>query len=109
MTTTKDIHHTVRINAKPSAVYEALMDSKKHTAFTGAPAKISRAVGGPFTAHGPHLKGINVDLTKNKRIVQAWRAADWPKGTIPSSRSISSPPRPGPCSTSPMSAFPRNA
>jgi activator of HSP90 ATPase len=80
MTTTKDIHHTVRIKAKPSAVYEALMDSKKHTAFTGAPAKISRAIGGPFTAHGPHLKGINVDLTRNKRIVQAWRAAGWPKG-----------------------------
>jgi activator of HSP90 ATPase len=80
MTTTKDIRHIVRIKAKPRAVFEALMDSKKHAAFTGAPAKISRTVGGRFNAHGPHLTGINVDLTKDKRIVQAWRAAGWPKG-----------------------------
>jgi uncharacterized protein YndB with AHSA1/START domain len=80
MTTTKDLRHTVHIKAKPSAVYGALMDSKKHTAFTGAPVKISRKVGGAFSAHGPHLKGINVDLSKNKRIVPAWRAAGWPKG-----------------------------
>src|SRR5262249_44892642 len=56
------------------------MSSKKHAAFTDAPAKISRAVGGRFRAHGSHLSGINVDLAKNKRIVQAWRAAGWPKG-----------------------------
>ena len=80
MTTTRNIRHIVRIKAKPSAVYGALMDSKKHAAFTGAPAKISSKVGGRFSAHGPHLKGINVDLTKNKRIVQAWCAAGWPKG-----------------------------
>jgi activator of HSP90 ATPase len=80
MTTTRDLHHTIRIRAKPSAVYAALTDSKKHTAFTGAPAKISRRVGGRFTAHGSHLNGINLDLTRNKRIVQAWRAANWPKG-----------------------------
>lgn len=80
MVTTRSIRHTVRIKARPNAIYEALMDSKKHAAFTGAPAKISRAVGGAFRAHGPHLKGIIVDLAKNKRIVQAWRAANWPKG-----------------------------
>jgi len=80
MTTTKNIRHNVNIKARPAAVYAALMDSKKHAAFTGAPAKISRQVGGRFSAHGPHLKGINVDLAKNKRIVQAWRAAGWPKG-----------------------------
>jgi activator of HSP90 ATPase len=80
MTATKDLRHIVHINARPSAVFDALMNSKKHAAFTGAPAKISRAVGGRFSAHGPHLKGVNVDLAKNKRIVQAWRAATWPKG-----------------------------
>src|SRR5262249_56894532 len=69
MTTTKDLRHTGHIKAKQSAVYGALMDSKKHTVFTGAPAKISRKVGGAFSAHGPHLKGINVDLSKNKRIL----------------------------------------
>jgi activator of HSP90 ATPase len=80
MTRTKDIRHVVRIKAKPRAVYEALMDSRKHTAFTGAPATISRRIGGRFRAHGLHLSGINVDLKKNRRIVQAWRASGWPKG-----------------------------
>jgi activator of HSP90 ATPase len=80
MVKTKDIRHTVRIAASPHAIYEALMDSKKHTAFTDAPAKISRKVGGPFTAHGDHLSGINVELVKDRRIVQAWRADGWPAG-----------------------------
>jgi len=80
MTTTRNLRHRVHVQAKPSAVYDALMDSRKHSAFTGAPAQISRSVGGRFSAHGRHLEGVNVDLTKNKRIVQAWRAANWPKG-----------------------------
>jgi activator of HSP90 ATPase len=80
MTTTRNLRHVVGIKARPAVVYDALMDSKKHAAFTGAPAKISRAVGGRFTAHGRHLAGINVELARNKRIVQAWRATNWPAG-----------------------------
>jgi activator of HSP90 ATPase len=80
MTATRQIRHTVRFNATPRAIYEALMDSRKHTEFTGAPAKIDPKVGGTFAAWGPHLRGINVELVKNKRIVQAWRAKNWPTG-----------------------------
>jgi activator of HSP90 ATPase len=80
MASTKQIRHVVRFNAKPRAIYQALMNSKKHAAFTGAPAKIEPKVGGRFSAWGPHLRGVNVDLIKNKRIVQAWRAKSWPKG-----------------------------
>jgi len=80
MPATRQIRHVVRFNAKPRAIYRALMNSKKHAAFTGAPAKIDAKVGGRFSAWGPHLRGVNVDLVKNKRIVQAWRAANWPKG-----------------------------
>lgn len=80
MAATKEIRHVVWFDAKPNAIYQALMNSKKHSKFTGAPAKINAKVGGHFSAWGPHLSGINVELTKNKRIVQAWRAANWPKG-----------------------------
>jgi activator of HSP90 ATPase len=79
MATTKEIRHVVRLDAKPRAIYQALMNSKKHAAFTGAPAKIEPKVGGRFAAWGPHLRGVNVELVKNKRIVQAWRAKSWPK------------------------------
>ncbi len=80
MTATRQIRHSVRFGAKPRVIYQLLMDSKKHSAFTGAPAKIDPKVGGQFAAWGPHLRGINVELVKNKRIVQAWRAKNWPRG-----------------------------
>ena len=41
------IHQEVHFDADPARVYEALADSKKHTALTGAPAEISREAGGP--------------------------------------------------------------
>jgi len=42
----KDINQTVVFKTTPHEVYEALMDSKKHAAFSGGAAKISRAIGG---------------------------------------------------------------
>lgn len=75
-----DIRQTVTFNARPNVIFEALMDSRKHSAFTGAPAKISRKVGGAFTAYKGGLTGVNLDIVKNKSIVQAWRAKMWPKG-----------------------------
>ena len=40
MVITKTIEQTVTIKANPHDVYEALMDSEKHSQFTGAPADI---------------------------------------------------------------------
>jgi activator of HSP90 ATPase len=75
------IHQEVTFKAKPADVYAALMDSRKHTAFTmNGPAKINKKVGGAFSAHGGFVSGINLDLVADKRIVQAWRGKDWPKG-----------------------------
>jgi hypothetical protein len=39
-----------------------LMDSKKHQSLSGQPAKISRKVGGKFTAWGSHISGFNLAL-----------------------------------------------
>ena len=75
-----DTRQTVTFNARPSVIFEALMDSRKHSAFTGAPAKISRKVGGSFSCYRGQLTGVNLDIVKNKSIVQAWRAKMWPKG-----------------------------
>ena len=54
-----------------------LTDSKKHQSLSGMPAKISKRVGGKFTAWGSHLSGINLVLKRGKKIVQAWRATGW--------------------------------
>ena len=77
---TKNIQQSVIIKATPREVYEALMDSRKHSKFTGARARMSRKIGGRFTAFGMYIQGINLDLVLNKMIVQAWRGNDWPKG-----------------------------
>ena len=71
--------HTT-LPAPPSRVYRLLMNSKQHTRFTGAPARIGSTPGSKFTAHGPYIVGFNIELIKGKRIVQAWRGSDWPAG-----------------------------
>ena len=71
------IHQTEIFNASPHAVYEALMDEKIHALFTDSEAKISRQVGGSFTAYGDYIRGRIVELVPDRKIVQEWRAVDW--------------------------------
>jgi activator of HSP90 ATPase len=77
---TKTIKQTVTIKAGAHDVYEALMDSKKHAGFTGGEAVVSRKVGGKFTAYDGYAEGVNLELVPDKKIVQSWRASDWPEG-----------------------------
>jgi uncharacterized protein YndB with AHSA1/START domain len=77
---TKTITQTVTLPARPTEVYAALMEEKRHAAFTGAPAQIEPHVGGTVACYGGYIAGVNVELVPGKRIVQAWRSKDWPKG-----------------------------
>ena len=79
---TTTIRQTVHFKARPHDVYDALMDSKKHAQFTGAKARISKEIGGLFEAYDGWIKGRNVELIPDKKIVQAWWADDdkWPEG-----------------------------
>ena len=79
---TKTIRQTVTFKASPHAVFETLIDSKKHSRFTGAKATISRKVSGKFSAYGSGLHGTNLELVKDKKIVQAWacKMNGWPNG-----------------------------
>jgi activator of HSP90 ATPase len=74
------VHHEVNFDAKPGDVYEMLMDSRRHAAFSGAPAKISRKEGGWFACYDGSIEGRNVELVDGVRIVQAWRISDWDEG-----------------------------
>jgi activator of HSP90 ATPase len=56
------------------------MDARKHAKFTGDAASISRKVGGKIMAYGGYITGTNLELVSDKKIVQAWHAADWPEG-----------------------------
>ncbi len=77
---TKTIRQTVTFKAGPHDVYEALMDSDKHSQFTGDKASISREIGGKFSAFDGYSEGVNLELVPDKKIVQKWRASDWLEG-----------------------------
>lgn len=76
----KTIRQSVTFKASPRQVYEAVMDSKTHAKFTGGRAVISRKVGGLFSIFDGYAQGTNMALVPGKKIVQSWRASDWPKG-----------------------------
>jgi activator of HSP90 ATPase len=77
---TKDIKQEEHFDASPAEIYDALMDSKKHTQFTGDTAKIENKVGGNFTAFSGYASGKNLELIQDKKIVQSWHAEEenWP-------------------------------
>jgi activator of HSP90 ATPase len=66
-------------HATPAKLYELFADSAKHSAATGMPAKISKKVGGNWTAFGKMLLGKNLVIVPNKMIVQTWRSSEWKK------------------------------
>jgi uncharacterized protein YndB with AHSA1/START domain len=75
------IHQEVVIKASPQHIYETLTNSKQFSEFTGgAVADISPQPGGAFSCFGGMISGCNVELVPNRRIVQAWRAGNWPEG-----------------------------
>ncbi|MDP3046965.1 MAG: SRPBCC family protein [Chloroflexota bacterium] len=78
----KIIRQVVTFEASPHEVYEALMDSKKHSAFTGDQASISRQVGGSIQAGDGYISGTNLELIPDQKIVQAWRGSDFPEGVM---------------------------
>lgn len=87
------IHQEVEFSAPPHRVYAALTEAgqfqkvmMQSAAVTSgmvkapAPARISREVGGSFVLFGGVISGRIIELLPDRRIVQAWRAADWPVG-----------------------------
>ncbi len=78
--TTTSIKQGGMIPGTPHQIYEAWMDSASHSKLTGSEAKISRAVGGEFSTFGGWATGKNIELIKDKKIIQTWRGEDWPEG-----------------------------
>jgi activator of HSP90 ATPase len=72
------------IPATPDEVYDAFMEAKKHSAFTGSKATSNPKVGGEFTAWDGYISGRNLELVKGKKIVQEWSTTDWPDKFPPS-------------------------
>ena len=63
---TPTISQRVRFSASAETLFEMYMDSKKHAASTGAPAKLSRKVGGFWSAHRGAIGGKNLLIAPDK-------------------------------------------
>ena len=74
---TKAIQQSVRFAATPAQLFEMYLDSKRHSGATGGKARLSRKIGGKFTAWNGQLRGHNLLIVPNRMIVQAWRATHW--------------------------------
>jgi activator of HSP90 ATPase len=59
-------------------LYNAWLNSKEHSLFTGSKAVVSKGLNRKFTAYDGYISGKNLILEPHKRIVQSWRATDFP-------------------------------
>jgi activator of HSP90 ATPase len=71
-------------NTSVKTLYNIYMDGRMHSEAIGAPVKISNKIGDTFFSHGKYITGKNLQLIKDKLIVQSWRGADWAKDEIDS-------------------------
>jgi activator of HSP90 ATPase len=74
------IHYVLDFNASPERFYQAILNAKHFTEFSGMPATIDPSAGGAFSMFGGLIQGRNIELVPNQRIVQAWRPASWAPG-----------------------------
>jgi uncharacterized protein YndB with AHSA1/START domain len=75
------IKQEVNFAATPKRVYDALSDARQFSQVCGgAPAENDAKAGGAFSSFGGMITGRNIELKPNQRIVQAWRAGNWPEG-----------------------------
>jgi len=65
------------IKVNPHHVYSAWMSSTGHTRMTGSPAVITDAIGTEFTAWDGYIRGRNLELVEDRKIVQSWRSMEF--------------------------------
>jgi len=75
------IHQEIVFKASPEKIYRTLMSSADFGEATNATAEISANPGAEFSWFDGQISGRQIELARNKLIVQAWRAAPWSKGT----------------------------
>ena len=69
---------TCHLPATPVEVYDAWLDSRRHSQMTGGAAKMSRRVDAAVSAWDGYITGKNLELTPGVRIKQSWRTSEFP-------------------------------
>jgi activator of HSP90 ATPase len=70
---------SIILPATARQLYEAWLDSKAHSLFTGAGAEINPQVGGAFTAWDGYISGKTLALEPYRCITQSWRTTEFPE------------------------------
>lgn len=65
-------------------LYDAWLNSREHSKFTGSKANIRPVIGSRFSAWNKYITGSNLKLQPYGRIVQLWRTTDFPPGALDS-------------------------
>ena len=78
------IQEIVFQNTTPSDLYDLYMNAEKHSIIAGSAVTIDDKEGSAFSAHQGYITGKNLQLIKDKLIVQAWRAVNWDQTAVDS-------------------------
>jgi activator of HSP90 ATPase len=68
---------SAEIDATSNQIYEAWLNSELHSAMTGGEAKVSGKEGESFEAWDGYIRGKNLELETNHRILQQWRTSEF--------------------------------
>jgi activator of HSP90 ATPase len=71
-------------NTTAKELYDLYMNEKKHSEITGGPVKITNKVGAGYSVYDGYITGKNLELIKDRLIVQTWKGSDWNKDDIES-------------------------
>ncbi len=70
------------IKATPEKVWDALTNPKTIEKWGGGPVKMSDKVSDEFSFWGGDIYGKNVEVEKNKKLVQEWYGGEWESPSI---------------------------
>ncbi len=73
----ENITVSVELPDKKEIVFNAWLDSEKHSAFTGSEAVIDPSIGGSFTAWEGYISGKTLEMDAPNRILQSWRTTEF--------------------------------
>lgn len=76
------IEKRYKIKAPVEKVWQALVDEKIIKQWGGCPCRMDDKLGTRWKLWGGDIYGRNVEVSKNKRLVQEWYAGKWEKPSI---------------------------
>jgi activator of HSP90 ATPase len=78
----KNFHNTYFLNASPKEVFNALTNPVTIEIWSGYPAKMDDKEDTEFYMWEGDISGKNLEIKKNKKIVQEWYFGDQPEKSI---------------------------